>query len=162
MYRSFAGADRRPGNGGNNMDNQDTISLLKECDSGTKMAVTSIDEVLGRVQDSNMKNLLSESKIHHEKLGNEIHSLLNWHNSEEKDPSLMAKSMSWLKTNMKIGMNDSDSAIADVMTDGCNMGIKSLHKYLNQYQNADKKSKDICRRLASIEEELCKDLKDYL
>ena len=126
------------------------------------MAVTSIDEVLGRIQDSDMKSLLSESKAHHEKLGNEIHSLLIKHNSEEKDPSPVAKGMSWLKTNMKIGMNDSDSAIADVMTDGCNMGVKSLHKYMNQYQGADKTSKDICKRLVSIEEELCKDLKDYL
>ena len=144
------------------MENRDTISLLKECDSGTKIAVTSIDEGLGRIQDSDMKSLLSESKAHHEKLGNEIHSLLIKHNSEEKDPSPVAKGMSWLKTNMKIGMNDSDSAIADVMTDGCNMGVKSLHKYMNQYQGADKTSKDICKRLVSIEEELCKDLKDYL
>ena len=145
------------------MENQDTISLLKECDSGTKMAVTSIDEVLGKVQDTDMKSVLTESKKHHEKLGNEIHSLLIEHNSEEKEPNPMAKGMSWLKTNMKVGMNEnSDAAVADVITDGCNMGVKSLHKYLNQYQSADKTSKDICNRLVSIEEELCKDLKDYL
>ncbi len=144
------------------MEQKDTISLLKECDSGTKMAVTSIDEVLGKVQDADMKNLLTESKMHHEKLGNEIHSLLLEHNSEEKDPSPMAKGMSWIKTNMKVGMNESDSAVADVITDGCNMGVKSLNKYLNQYQSADKTSKDICKRLVSIEEELCKSLKDYL
>ena len=144
------------------MENKDTVSLLKECDSGTKMAVTSIDEVLGKVQDADMKNLLTESKVHHEKLGNEIHSLLLEHNSEEKEPSPMAKSMSWLKTTMKTGLNESDAAVADVITDGCNMGVKSLHKYLNQYQAADKEYKDICKRLVSIEEELCKDLKDYL
>ena len=145
------------------MENQDTISLLKECDSGTKMAVTSIDEVLGKVQDTDMKSVLTESKKHHEKLGNEIHSLLIEHNSEEKEPNPMAKGMSWLKTNMKVGMNEnSDAAVADVITDGCNMGVKSLHKYLNQYQSADKTSKDICKRLVSIEEELCKDLKDYM
>lgn len=144
------------------MENRDTISLLKECDSGTKMAVASIDEVLDKVQDSDMKSLLTESKMHHEKLGNEIHSLLIEHNSEEKEPCPMAKGMSWLKTNMKIGMNESDATVADVITDGCNMGVKSLHKYLNQYQSADKTSKDICKRLVSIEEELCKDLKDYL
>ncbi|MDE7016859.1 MAG: hypothetical protein K2P65_04665 [Lachnospiraceae bacterium] len=144
------------------MVNQDTISLLKECDSGTKMAVTSIDEVLDKVQADDMKSLLTESKLHHEKLGNEIHSLLIEHHSEEKEPSPMAKGMSWLKTNMKVGMKESDAAVADVITDGCNMGVKSLHKYLNQYPAADKTSKDICKRLVSIEEELCKDLKDYL
>lgn len=144
------------------MKKDDTICLLKECDSGTKMAVTSIDEVLDKVQDSNMKSLLTESREHHEKLGNEIHSLLIEHHSGEKDPSLMAKGMSWLKTSMKTGMGEGDAAVADVITDGCNMGIKSLNKYLNEYQDADKTSKDICTRLVSIEEKLCKGLKDYL
>ena len=36
--------------------------------------------------------------------------------------------MSWMKTNMKLAMDTSDAAIADLMTDGCNMGVKSLHK----------------------------------
>ena len=47
----------------------DTVKLLRECDAGTKMAVTSIDEVLDKVRDTEMKQLLQESKDHHEKLG---------------------------------------------------------------------------------------------
>ena len=144
------------------MEYNDTIKLLKECNSGTKMAVSSIDEVIDRVHDTDMKSLLSESKDHHTKLGNEIHTLLTEHDVDDKEPNPMAKGMSWLKTNMKVGMNESDATIANVLTDGCNMGVKSLNKYLNQYQAADKTSKDICKRLVSIEEELCKDLKDYL
>ena len=144
------------------MEYSDTVKLLKECDSGTKMAVTSIDEVMDKVQSVHMKQLLHESRDHHEQLGNEIHSLLIEHGSEEKDPNAMAKSMSWLKTNMKLSMDTSDSTVADLLTDGCNMGVKSLNKYLNQYKAADKTSKDICKSLVSIEEELCKELKDYL
>lgn len=142
--------------------NNDTINLLRECDSGTKMAVTSIDEVLEKTQDSNLKQLLTESKNHHAKLGNEIHSLLIKHQSEEKDPSPVAKGMSWIKTNVKIGMDNSDAAIADLITDGCNMGIKYLYKYQNQYQASDDISKDICNRLISIEQALRKDLRCYL
>lgn len=144
------------------MENNDTISLLKECDAGTKMAVTSIDEVLENVQNSDLKQLLTKSKEHHEKLGNEIHSLLSEYQSEEKDPSTMAKGMSWLKTNMKLSMDNTSSTVADLITDGCNMGIKSLYKYLNQYPSADKKTKDICEKLIKIEEDLCKDLRGYL
>lgn len=141
---------------------KDTICLLKECNAGTKMAVSSIDEVLDRVQNSDMRQLLTESKNHHEKLGNEIHTQLEQHNSEEKEPGTMAKSMSWMKTNMKLAMNEDDSTVADLLTDGCNMGIKSLHKYLNQYQLADHTSKALCNRLVSIEEQLCRDLRCYL
>ena len=144
------------------MENNDTIYLLKECDAGTKMAVTSIDEVLENVQNSDLKQLLTKSKEHHEKLGNEIHSLLSEYQSEEKDPSTMAKGMSWLKTNMKLSMDNTSSTVADLITDGCNMGIKSLYKYLNQYPTADKKVKDICEKLIKIEEDLCRDLRGYL
>ena len=140
----------------------DTIKLLKECDAGSKMAVTSIDEVLDKVQDCNMKKYLQESKKEHEKLGNEIHSLLNQHGADEKEPNLMAKSMSWMKTNMKMNMDHSDETVADLITDGCNMGIKSLHKYLNQYQTADNKSKHMCNQLVDIEEQLSKELRKYL
>ncbi len=142
--------------------NNDTICLLKECDSGSKMAVTTIDEVMEKINDSSMKDLLRESREHHEELGNRIHSQLIDHHSEEKDPNPMAKSMSWMKTNMKLGVDKSDAAIADLVTDGCNMGVKSLHKYLNQYTSADESSKNLCRDLISIEEELCKDLRKYL
>jgi len=48
------------------------------------------------------------------------------------------------------------------MTDGCNMGIKSLYKYLNQYTGADEKSKDITNRLISIEQELRTDMRSFL
>jgi len=144
------------------MANSDTVKLLKECDSGSKMAVTSIDEVLDKTYDMQLKKLLQESKEHHEKLGNELHELLQKYGSEEKDPSPIAKGMSWMKTNMKIGMDDSDKTIADLITDGCDMGTKSLYKYLNQYEEADHSAKALCKRLISIEEELRKDLRGYL
>lgn len=143
-------------------NSNDTIELLKECDAGVKMAVSSFDEVIDRIQDSNMKDLLCTSKEHHEELAQEIHSLLHEHNGSEKDPNPMAKGMSWMKTTMKMGMDESDATVADLITDGCNMGVKSLHKYMNQYKAADKSSRDVCGRLISIEENLCKDLREYL
>jgi len=144
------------------MVNKDTIHLLKECDAGTKMAVTSIDEVLEDVKHSELKSLMQKSKDNHEKLGNEIHSLLMEYNSEEKDPNPMAKGMSWMKTNMKMAMDNCDATVADLLTSGCDMGIKSLYKYLNQYPEAEKKVKDICQKLIDIEEELRRDLRAYL
>lgn len=145
-----------------NSEISDTVKLLRECDLGAKMAVTSFDEVLEKVSDSDMKQLLMKSKEQNEKLGNEIHSMLNQYDSEEKDPPLMAKGMSWMKTNLKMGMNDSDETVADLITEGCNMGIKSLNKYFNEYENADYASKSICTKLISIEEKLRQDIRGYL
>lgn len=141
---------------------KDTINLLKECDAGSKMAVASIEEVMDKISSTKLKDILNKSKSHHESLGNELHSLLLEHNTDDKDPNPMAKGMSWIKTNIMMAMNDNDHTVADLMTDGCNMGVKSLYKYLNQYKEADEKSRKICKELIDIEQELCRDLHVYL
>ena len=144
------------------MEKTDTIKLLQECDAGSKMAVTSIDELLDKVSDPELASLLEESKKHHEKLGNDLHSMLNHKESDEKEPNPMAKGMSKLKINFKMGMDNSDKTVADLITDGCNMGIKSLYKYLNQYEKADEQAKKLCNKLIDIEETLRKDLRNHL
>ncbi len=128
----------------------DTVKLLKECDAGTKMAIKSIDEVLDKIKAPELRKLLTESKEHHDELDGEIHTLLASYESEEKEPSAMAKSMSWMKTNMKMSMDNSDSTAADLMVDGCNMGVKTLYRYLNQYKAANEESVKICKKLISI------------
>ena len=74
----------------------------------------------------------------------------------------MAKGMSWIETRMKLAMNDSDHTIADLMTDGCNMGVKSLGRYLNQYKAASEQAKDVTRRLIALEDQLLVELRKYL
>lgn len=144
------------------MQNRDSIHLLKECDAGVKMAINSVDDVIDDVENEKLRQLLIESKGHHEKLRNEIHTLLDEYDSSEKDPNAMASLMSWIKTNSKLMVNHDDTVIADLMTGGCDMGVKSLHKYLNQYPNANHKVKDICNRLISIEDALREELQTYL
>lgn len=140
----------------------DTVKLLKECDSGIKMGISAIEEVIDDVKNDDFKNLLNESKSHHEKLKDEIIVLLNEHNDDGKNPNPMAKGMSWLKTNMKMAADNTDNTVADLITDGCNMGVKSLSRYLNQYKSADRKSRDITQRLVAIEDHLATDIRQYL
>lgn len=144
------------------MQTNDTINLLKECDAGTKMAVLSIDDILDQVQNQRFKTMLVEFKDKHTSLGNEIHTLLLQQNEEDKEPSPVAKGMSWVKTNMKMMMEESDKTVADLITDGCNMGVKSLSRYLNQYTSADEKSKSICNELISIEENFAISIRCFL
>jgi len=144
------------------MIQQDTIKLLRECDAGVKMGVSSIDDVTDRVTNTQLRQKLAQCRNKHESLQQEIQDLLHRFQDQGKDPNPMAKGMSWLKTNMKYGMEPSDKTIADVMTDGCNMGVKSLNRYLNQYEAADEVSKDITKRLINLEEQLAIDLRSYL
>ena len=144
------------------MVEKDTIKLLKECDAGVKMGVASIEEVWNHVRCETFKEQLNHCKDEHQKLGCEIQVLLDKYYESGKEPNPMAKGMSWLKTNVKLGLSDSDSTVADLMTDGCNMGVKSLNRYLNQYKAADEVSKDITIRLIKLEENLAVDIRSYL
>lgn len=144
------------------MIEQDTIKLLRECDSGVKMGVASIDDVLGRVHSEKLRQLLMDCKAEHEKLKGEINSLLCQYHDDGKEPNPVAKGMSWMKVGVKMGMDDSDKTVSDLMTDGCNMGVKSLNKYLNEYTAADEVSKDIAKRLINLEEKLAIDIREFL
>lgn len=144
------------------MVEQDTIKLLRECDAGIKMGVTSIHDVYDHVNSQKMRDCLNASKDEHDKLDKELQELLGKYNEEGKNPNPIAKGMSWMKTNIKLGVDNSDNTIADLMTDGCDMGVKSLNRYLNQYEAADEKSKDLCKRLIKLEEELRSQMQEYL
>ena len=144
------------------MVESDTIKLLRECDAGVKMGIASIDDVLERVSSDKLKNYLVQCKAEHDKLADAIQDLLSKYEDEGKNPNPIAKGMSWIKTNVKLGMDDSDKTVADLMTDGCNMGIKTLNRYLNQYEAADEVSKDITKRLINLEEKLAVDIREFL
>ena len=144
------------------MVEQDTIKLLRECDAGVKMGISSIEEVLDNVSQSELEKLLTDCKNEHEKLDGEIQQLLDKYKDEGKEPATFVKGMSWMKTNVMLAVNESDKTIADLMTDGCNMGVKSLNKYLNKYKAADEVSKDITKRLINLEEKLAVDMRCFL
>lgn len=144
------------------MIEQDTVKLLRECDSGVKMGVSSIEEVIDRVHSPTFRQYLTDCKKKHEELNDEIQRALGRYHDDGKEPSPVIKGMSWIKTNMTLGMDGSDKTVADLMTDGCNMGVKSLNRYLNQYEAADEASKDIAKRLVDLEERLTVDIREFL
>ncbi len=144
------------------MIEQDTIRLLRECDAGVKMGVSSIEEVVEKIQEAAFRQVLVESRHQHDELDREIQQQLDRFHDEGKEPTPMAKGMSWMKTNAMLMMKPSDQTIADLMTDGCNMGVKSLHRYLNQYKAADETAKEITKKLINLEQKLAVDIRAYL
>lgn len=144
------------------MINDDTVKLLRECDAGIKMGVASINDVTGRVRSDSLRQTLNECRREHDVLQQEVDSLLTKYHDDGKNPNPIAKGMSWMKTNVKMAIESTDATVADLMTDGCNMGVKSLNRYLNQYKAADEVSKDITKRLINLEEKLAIDIRGYL
>lgn len=140
----------------------DTIKLLRECDAGIKMGIASIEDVEDRVESDDLRKALQQCKRDHQDLQSQIQRALSDFQDEGKDPNLIAKGMSKMKTNLKLSIEPTDSAIAELMTDGCDMGVKSLSRYLNQYEAADERTKDIAKKLIKQEQDLSTSLRRYL
>ena len=144
------------------MIEKDTIKLLRECDAGVKMGASSLHDVLQYAHSERLQQLLSDCRKEHDQLDSEIQENLSRFRDEGKEPSPIAQKMAEMGTKMKLSMHDSDQTIADLMTDGCNMGVKSLSRYLNQYKAADEASKDIAKRLIASEAKLAEDIRGFL
>lgn len=139
-----------------------SISLLKECDAGVKMAIKSIDDIIDHVSDEKLKEILETARKRHINLKSEIEEKLKNGGEEEKDPNPIATGMAYMKTNIKITMEEDDRVVADLLTDGCNMGIKSLSRYLNKHRDASEDIKDLAKKLIKSEEELLVSVRPYL
>lgn len=144
------------------MIEQDTIRLLRECDAGVKMGIAAIDEVLSDVENERFKAKLIDLKDDHQQLNGDIQKLLGKYHDDGKNPNPFIKGMSQIKTNFRMAAENSDATIADLMTDGCNMGVKSLSRYLNQYKAADESSKELAKRLIKIESDFTAEIRPYL
>lgn len=126
------------------------------------MGISSLDDSVKYVKNPELKSILDESAKEHTKIKHDMQKLLERYHDDGKEPPAMAKGMEWFKTNIKLAVDASDGAVAEFITDGCNMGIKSLSRYLNQYQAADEKSKYISKKLISVEEKLAVDIRQFL
>lgn len=142
--------------------NEDTINLLKECNAGCKSATNSMEQVQPYIENEQLKSIIDGYNDKHIKIGDECHQMLNVYHEEEKDPQVSAKAFSWISTEMKLMMNNDDHKIADIMTDGCNMGIKSVSGYINKYKTASKESVDLAKKLVKMEQEFMNELLGYL
>jgi len=141
---------------------QDTVELLKECDAGCKMAVESMEQISKYVTDEQLKTLITDYNGEHIKMEEDIHRMLNNLGEEDKEPNPIAKVSSWLQSEIKMMMKGDTHQAASLLTDGCNMGIKSLHEYKNQYKAADDKSVQMCERVCNIETRMVEDLQSFL
>lgn len=144
------------------MENEDTIRLLRECSAGVKMGVSTIDEMLPYIKNPKFKDVLYSCKTTHEKLYSEINEYLHKYDVDKKDPPIIASSMAKIKAKIEVAMHNSDKTIASIINDGCNMGVKSLTKYLNEYETANENIKSLVKRLINSEEKLIESIKDYL
>lgn len=144
------------------MIEKDTVRLLRECDAGIKMGISSLEDVIPYATSSELRTMLYDAKCEHEKMAKSAEELLNEYEDKGKNVNPIVRGVSFMKTEAKLMVNGSDKTVASLMTDGCNMGIKSLSSYLNEYKAADERSRDLARNVIDIEHRLMMGMRSYL
>lgn len=138
----------------------DTKKLLRECDAGIKMGIASLDDMVSKAADPELEQALKQSKQEHIKLRAEAERQLNRIKDRGKSPNPMAKSMSYVKTQLTMQTgNDMDAA--RLVTEGCEKGIQLLNKYLDKYHYADRRSKELTNEIITAEQRLVSELNKF-
>lgn len=140
----------------------DTVKLLKECNTGIKMGTSAMNQILPYAKSYGLKCALSACLDEHTALGEKTARLLNKEGLEARDTRPLVKAMSTVKIKTKLMLSGTESTVADLMTDGCDMGIKSLTKNLNACKRASDEARGIAEDLIAAEERLECKLRDYL
>ena len=141
---------------------KETEKLLHECTSGTKMGEHAISLALPKVTNSSLKSTLEEAMKTHAIIGDEARKMLFSAHLREKEPSPLLLMMSDAKMNAMMLVSGSSSTIASLITDGCNMGVKTISHCVNKYQNASPQAKSLANKIISAEDDLRDKLRPYL
>lgn len=141
---------------------KETEKLLRECTSGTKMGEHALELALSQTKNSELKSALENAIKTHAILGDEARKMLFSAHKREKDPSPIILMMSDAKMKAKMLANGSSSTIASLITDGCDMGAKTISHYLNMYSGASDQAKSLANKIISAEDDLRHRLRPYL
>lgn len=141
---------------------QDTVRLLRECDAGITMGIESINRILKYVRNPEFRHCLIQCKHRHMNLSRKIRLQLKESGEPQKPPHRTAAAMAQMKIRMKMLYSRSDATAADLVTQGTNMGIQSLCRYLNQYRAAAEIAKDLTKELIQSEEQLVTQTRKFL
>ena len=139
-----------------------TVDLLRECDSGCAMAAESLEQIRDFVSDLGLWNEITASYEKHQDLDLRIKKTLRAMEEQGKEPGKMASAWSWMSTEMRMMAKGGDKEAASIVTDGCNMGIKTICGYKNQYSGASKAAMELADELTGMEENLRNHMKKFL
>ena len=140
----------------------DNVSLLQEVFSGCQYAVSSIGTAVDYVKDEDMLRVIKKYSREHSELGKRCRAALEKEGGREKHAMPLPRLMSRLGINMRLSMNDSKSHVAELMINGCNMGMKSLAKERNRYTRAGTESVDLANEAIALERSMMADMLKYL
>lgn len=142
----------------------DTRTLLQSCHRGTVTAADSLNRVIGRVQNGEMRQCLQQTLQRHNELNRAIGTQLHRQHAAAETPPPLARAGVRMAAEMRLRgtAGRRDHRIAKLIIDGCNTGIQGVSEDLNHCPHASAASRDLAASLIDEEQRLMNALRVYL
>ena len=142
--------------------NDDTVKLIRECDSGCKIACDNISQMYGSLKDPAIKGVLENYYGKHVSFSEQGGKMLLEKGKAQKYPSMMTKLMGTVTNGVKLTISKTPSTVSKLTIDGCAMGIKSVGQYLNKYTEASEESRNLASNIITTERQFMDEMIKYL
>ena len=126
-----------------------------------KMGADAIINLLHRVNDKELKSELSVQLSRYEEFVAEARAQLQEMGERPEEEGMVSRLMAKMGVTMNTVIDKTSSHIAQMIIEGCVMGITDLQKRLNDGRDY-KKAEALARRLISFEEDTAERMRVYL
>lgn len=140
----------------------DNARLLNFVYQNAQMGVDSIRQLMGIVENKELKEHLKVQFQGYEDFQETARSMLEEHGFDEKEISMFSKVSTYLMINMQLLTDKSTTHIAEMMIQGSNMGVIDAIKNINECEGAEREIRNLMEKLQKFEEHNIEKLKEFL
>ena len=140
----------------------DNARLLNFVYQNAQMGVDSIRQLMGIVENKELKEHLKTQFQGYEEFQNTARQMLVENGFDEKEISAFSKISTYLMINMQLLTDKSATHIAEMMIQGSNMGVIDAIKNLNECEDAEQDIRNLMEKLQKFEEHNIEKLKEFL
>lgn len=142
-------------------ENNEFLEYIYKCANMGYESTTNLLRAL-EGKDNKVKKAIEDELKEYEKIVKETNKLLKSNKIEPKKTNIMTKMSSYLGINMEVMKDNSDSAIAEMLIQGLNMGKIEMEKKLEEYKSVNKNTIKLARNLYDFQSKSLEELKKFL
>ena len=138
------------------------VEFLQILYKNSEMGVIAIDNIISKVKNEDLEDLLKSQKDEYNHFCGEIENVLKKYGKQNEEVGTMAKVGTAVMSEISLLKDDSIQNIAKMMIEGTNKGIIELTEKINSFEVDDAEIILLANKLKEIEENNVEKLKKYL
>ena len=141
------------------------LELLEYLYQNIDMSLSSLKALLKNLKDkeNKIKKIIDNEIKEYEKFYKEVEKIIKKSKLEPKKEGTLKKMMANMGVKKEIRMDNSDSAIAHMFTEGITMGIVDISTKIKNYKNeVDSKILNIAKKYLKYQQDEIEKLKEFM